>query len=342
MALGTGVVGANQNGPVVAPSGTPGEILTVAGPLSINAAAPVIDTTLGDLFTAKAYDLMAYPSLRPELIFDQFATVKSVNSTHRGGSIRFSFVDDIAEQTTPLLENLDVDAVSLGGRGLSVGMREYGVVVGRTNLLVGTSMIPLDPILAERVGYNAGISMDALGRIALDATTITYDDATVGNVASIGNALADYLTATMLRNAVATMKAANVRPFAGGLYVAVISPTQAQHLMSDTNWRSQIVFDDGKAGNSVFTGSIGVFEGCRVIVNNHIGAQGKGYVLGAEALAKAFSSAPGFGPNPHVVPSPVVDGLRRFARVGWKHLVGYSLFRAEAVIHLATLGTLKP
>jgi len=52
---------------------------------------------------------MVYPALRPELIFDQFATVRATNTTHRGGSVRFSFVDDIAEQTSPLLENIDVD-----------------------------------------------------------------------------------------------------------------------------------------------------------------------------------------------------------------------------------------
>ena len=74
MPAGTGTPGANQNGPATAPMYSPGEIVTAAGPLSINAPAPIVDVTLGSQFVTKAYDLAVYPALRPELIFDQFAT----------------------------------------------------------------------------------------------------------------------------------------------------------------------------------------------------------------------------------------------------------------------------
>ena len=111
MANGTGTAGSNQNGSVYGPAHTPGELITAAGPLSNNAANPEIDITVGSQFVTKAYDLAVYPALRPQLVFDQFATVKASRLTHRGGSVRFSFVEDIADQTTPLLENLDVDSV---------------------------------------------------------------------------------------------------------------------------------------------------------------------------------------------------------------------------------------
>ena len=316
MAAGTGTPGANQNGALAAPFGSPGEVLTAAGPLSINAPAPAVDITLGSQFVTKAYDLAVYPSLRPELIFDQFATVKGENVTHRGGSVRFSFVDDIAEQTTPLLENIDVDAATLNSRALSVPMREYGVAVTNTALIRGTSMVPIDPIAAERVGYNAGKSIDTLARLALDQTSVTYDDSSTAAIEELGTGAA-YLDAYLLRDAVAILQDKNVRPFAGGDYVAVISPYQAQHLKSDPNWRSQIVFQDGQGGNSVFNGQLGTFEGVKIVVNNHLTARGKGYFMGAEAFAKAYSSAPGFGANPQTVVAPVVDKLRRFASIGW-------------------------
>lgn len=344
MPAGTGTAGSNQNGPVAAPSYSPGEIVTAAGPLSINAPAPVVDITLGSQFVTKAYDLAVYPALRPELIFDQFATVRATNTTHRGGSVRFSFVDDIAEQTTPLLENLDVDSVTLTSKALTVSMREYGTAVTNTALIRGTSMISLDPLIAERVGYNAGLSIDTLCRTALDATTITYDDGSTASVGSIGNTAAPLDGAT-LREGVALLRAANVRPLRGGNYVAVISPYQAQQIMSestDTGWRWMVGYAGGQgtAGNSVFMGEVGTYEGVRIVVNNHLTTQGKGYLLGAEGLAKAFSTAPGFGANPKTVVSPVVDKLRRFASVGWYHLVGYSIFRAEAVLHINTQATL--
>ena len=343
MPAGTGTAGANQNGPATAPMYSPGEIVTAAGPLSINAPAPVVDITLGSQFVTKAYDLAIYPALRPELIFDQFATVRASNTTHRGGSVRFSFVDDLAEQTTPLLENLDVDSITMASKALTVSMREYGTAVTNTALIRGTSMISLDPLIAERVGYNAGISIDTLARVALDVTSITYDDASTATVGSIGDGSAN-LSGVMLRQGVARLRAANVRPMRGGNYVAVISPYQAQQLMSestDTGFRWMVGYNgDNTAGNSIFMGEVGTYEGVRLIVNNHLTSQGQGYLMGAEALAKAYSTAPGFGPNPKTVVAPVVDKLRRFASVGWYHLVGYSVFRADALLHIRTSSSL--
>ena len=343
MPAGTGTPGSNQNGPATSPMYSPGEIVTAAGPLSINAPAPVVDITLGSQFVTKAYDLAVYPALRPELIFDQFATVRATNTTHRGGSVRFSFVDDIAEQTTPLLENIDVDSVTLSSKALTVTMREYGTAVTNTALIRGTSMIAMDPLIAERVGYNAGLSIDTLARTALDATSITYDDATTATVGSVGATNAP-LTGDVLREGVARLRAANVRPLRGGNYVAVISPYQHQQLASettDTGFRWMVGYAGGAAaGNSIWNGEVGTYEGVRLVVNNHLTNQGQGYLMGAEALAKAFSTAPGFGPNPKTVVSPVVDKLRRFASVGWYHLVGYSVFRAEALLHIKTQATL--
>ena len=77
-------------------------------------------------------------------------------------------------------------------------------------------------------------------------------------------------------------------------------------------------------------------------MNNNLGASNIAYLMGAEALAKVHSNAPGFGPNPATVVSPVVDKLRRFASIGWYHLVGYSVFRPEALIRIETAATLRP
>jgi N4-gp56 family major capsid protein len=223
-------------------------------------------------------------------------------------------------------------------------MDEYGTAVTTTALLRGTSMIPIDPLVAERVGYNAGISVDTLARQALDVASITYDDSSTATISQIGSS-SDYLNSYLLQEAVASLQANNVRPVRGGQYVCVVSPYQAQHLKSDTTdtgWRYTVARNEGGAGNSIFMGEIGTYEGVRIIVNNHLTDNGMAYVMGAEALAKVYSDAPGFGPNPRVVVSPVVDRLRRFASIGWYHLVGYSVFRAEALVRIETESGLQP
>jgi hypothetical protein len=127
--------------------------------------------------------------------------------------------------------------------------------------------------------------------------------------------------------------------------VLVVSPKQAQHLKAEnTNqgWRYVTSRNEGMGGNSIYMGEIGTYEGVRIVVNNNLGASTTGYLMGAEALAKVFSNAPGFGPNPRTVVSPVVDKLKRFASIGWYHLVGYSVFRPEALVRVKTTGNLKP
>jgi len=304
------------------PAYTPGATLigTQAG------SDPTMDGSVGANLVTKAYELAAWGTLRPELIFDQFATVRATRQSHRGASVQFSFVDDLAEATTPLAENLDVDSAAIASTTIEVGMSEYGNAVTTTALLRGTSMIPFDPIAAERVGYNAGASIDTLCRTALDAATNT-----VGGAAGA-------MGSDLLRTGVYEMKAANVRPFSGGSYVAVISPKQEAALKAEADaagWRWVVGTNPG-GGNSIYMGEVGMYEGVRIVVNNHLTDEDTGYLLGAEGLAKAFSSAPGFGPTPRVVVSPVVDKLRRFASIGWHHLVGYKVFREEAVRIIST------
>lgn len=323
---GTGTPGTNQDGPVPAPVYSPGEVVTAAGPLTINAPAPQVDISVGTNLVTKAYELLAYGALRPEVIFDQFATVRATRQSHRGASVQFTFIDDIPEAVTPLLENIDVDSASMDSTTVEVPMLEYGNAVTTTALLRGTSMIPVDPAAAERVGWNAGVSIDTLARTALDQATNTVG----GGAGAMGSDL--------LRTGVYEMKAANVRPFSGGNYVAVISPKQESALKAEADaagWR-WVVGNNPGGGNSIYMGEVGTYEGVRIIVNNHLTDEDTGYLMGQEALAKAFSSAPGFGPNPRVVVSPVVDKLRRFASVGWHHLCGYKIFREEAVRKLET------
>lgn len=345
MATGTGTPGSNQNGVVPTPFGSPGEIVTVAGNLNINASIPVVDTSWRDTMVTTAYDLTVYNALRPSLIFDQFAQVKATALTHNGASQRFSFVDDLADATTPLLENIDIDAVALSAKSLTLPMREYGNAVTRTALVRAHSMVPFDPIAAERVAWNAAKSMDKLAQNALSASVVTYDDSSTASIQTIGSSTS-YLNSLLLQQGVLAFQDAHVRPFGGlgGNFVLVCSPVQAQHLKydtSDTGWRYSVNRNEGMGGNSVFNGEIGMYEGVRIVVNDNLADKSVAFLLGEECLAKVFSTGPGFGPQPKTVIAPVVDKLRRFASVGWFHLVGYSAFRAEAIVKIKTSASAK-
>lgn len=344
---GTGTAGSNQNGTGLY---YPSEVVTAAGPLTINAATPNVDIDAGLMFVQRAYDLAVRNALRDQLIFDQFATERPTRLTHNGTPVRFFFTDDIPEQTTPLLENLDVDSVSFSGKTLDVTMREYGTAVTRTNLLRGTSMVAVDPQIADKVGYNAGRSIDTLARTALLQSSVAYGTPAggtlTGTIATIAKAATGtfFLNSDVLQMGVATLQSENVRPFMGGTYVLVAGPKTVQHLKNEKDtggWRYVTARNNGSDGNDIYMGTVGEYEGVTIVQNNRMPA-GKAVLMGAEALAKAHSNGAGYGAGPSTVVSPVVDKLRRFASVGWLHLVGYSIFRGEAIVNITVDDAYRP
>lgn len=296
-------------------------------------------TTMNDVVTT-AYDLMSYGPLRSEAAYDQFATVRSTNQSHNGATVQFTFTDDLAAATTPLSESTDLTAVALSSTPLTVTLVEQGNTVTTTAKLRGTSFIPVDPLAAERVGFNAGLSVDILARTQLVAGTNAQN-----NDISGGAGAAAYLGSDELRDASAALKNADVRPFEGGLYAAIISANQEYDLRAESDaagWRNWQA-NNSSAPDGIMVGQVTVYEGFRIIVTSRVPTSGTGaattykaLALGNECLAKATSRAPGFGDNPQIVIAEPIDSLKRLNRIGWYHLVGYARFREESIVRITT------
>lgn len=356
-AAGTGTPGANQNGPTSTPPGSPGEVLMVGQGLALNAPAPKVDIDLQLLYVQRAFDLATRAPLRSKLIFDQFASVRPTRLTQNGAPVRMFFGEDIPEDTagpdggpTPLLENIDVDSVAFSGRAVDLIAREYGRTVSRTRLLNARAMVNVDPMIADRVGFDAGRAVDTLSRIALLKTSVNYvlpDGSTkVGSVGTIPAAGAGdtWLGTTSLQVAIAMLETANVMPFRGEQYVLLTSPTGAQHLKNERDtggFRYVTARNEGEAGNSIYRGTVGMIEGADVVVSTRMPA-GKSLLIGKDALAKVYSTSEGYGQNPQSIASPVTDKLRRFMHWGWLHYVGYSLFDCRSVVQISHATKFRP
>ena len=109
-----------------------------------------------------AFEKLAYFALRPELYFDRFAEVEATNATNPGATHTFTIFQDLAVASTELSEITDVTPVALSDSQVSVTMKEYGNAVVTTAKLRATSFIDVDPVAANAVGYNAGISIDSV------------------------------------------------------------------------------------------------------------------------------------------------------------------------------------
>ena len=294
-----------------------------------------------------AFEKLAYFALRDEMYFDQFADVQATNATNPGATVTFTIFQDMAAATTPLGEAEDVTPVALSDSQVSVTLEEYGNATVTTAKLRATSFLPVDPVAANAVGYNAGLSIDTIARNAVAAgTNVIY--ATGGAVDPTSRATInsdDVLAANDVRRVVAQLRKANV-PTIGGSYVGMIHPDVSYDFRSATDaaaWRTPANYVNPQG---IYNGEIGMFEGVRFIeapraplfanASDNSGSAGTidvygTLIMGRQALAKGISLGGEYGAQPTVVYGTVTDILKRFRPVGWKHFVGYGVFRQEAL-----------
>ncbi len=294
-----------------------------------------------------AYDRMAYFALRSELLFDQAADVQASNQTMPGSSVIFTIFSELAVASTPLTETSDVDPVAMADSNVTVSLTEYGNTINTTAKLRGTAFLDVDAAAANLIGYNAGNSMDTVVREVLaGGTNVVYGGGGSSDETSRTAIEAeDIIEANDIRKVTAALRGANVSPWSG-YYIGFIHPDVSYDLRRETgnaSWNAPHVNMDTA---NIYTGEIGTFESVRFIetprtkvrANASDGAGAAGnidvydtYIMGRQALAKAYSFVDGNGPVPSVRRGPVVDSLMRFNPIGWYWLGGYGRFREASL-----------
>lgn len=295
-----------------------------------------------------AYDKYLYFALRPQLYFDQVASVKPTDGTDQGSSVKFTIYDDLAVASTALTESADVDAVAMADSQVTVTPGEYGNAVLTTAKIRGTSFANVDRDAVNIVGFNAGVSLDTLARDVLKGgSNVRY--ATAGTTdPDARNKIEpeDIIAAANVRRARVDLVSANVMDI-GGAYVGFIHPDVAYDLRSETGaaaWRDPHTYSQP---NEIWTGEVGQFEGVRFIETPRapvFADAGSSTTLtdvyatifvGQQALAKAYSRTES-GPFPKVVIGPVTDKLKRFHPIGWYWFGQYARFREASIRRLET------
>lgn len=297
-----------------------------------------------------AYDRYAYFALRPELHYDNAADVMPTRQSMPGSSVIFTKISDLAVASTALNESVDVDSVALADANVTVTLAEYGNAVITTAKLRGTSYIDVDPVVANVLGFNAGRSIDSVAQgVVQGGSNVRY----AGQATSRNTVIpTDKLTAANARRALAELRGANVAPTRGNLYTAFIHPDVAYDLKGETGeagWLAPHVYSEP---GGIWASSMGSFNGFEWIETPRapvFADAGSSTTLtdvyatlfmGRQAIAKGYSIADGNGSNPRIMPSPVVDHLRRFTGMGWYHLVGYARFREEALRRVESSSTI--
>jgi N4-gp56 family major capsid protein len=295
-----------------------------------------------------AYDRAYWYALRPALHFDRCAEVQPTNQTHPGSSVVFNVSNDHAVSTTPLTELTDPAATAASDSIVTVTLDEYGRSESVSSKLRGTAYLSEMLRASNRLGYNAGVTIDTLARDVLVAGTQVDFSGAATSRATVD--AAHVLTADEVRVARTKMVDGNVQPY-GQYYKAFIAALVAYDLRKETGaaaWRDPHVHS-GNRTDDIWNGSIGPFEGFDFIETSRLSAASLGAAwqdagvgnvdayptifLGHEALAKVFPivGEENFGAQPHLGLSPVTDSMRRFQGAYWYWLGGYGRFRETSL-----------
>jgi N4-gp56 family major capsid protein len=321
------------------------------------------ETTTTDLDTlvTTTHHVEPFYALRPQLIWDELAEMDHQPATHNGNTHNWNFYADMAAATTPLNEVTDVTPTTLSDTQRQVSVSEYGAAILATGLLRAVAYMQVNPIVWEIIGYNGGISVDTIARNRLESAAATlnggvsnvvYSDA--GLVASgteaARNRIAttDRISANIIRYVTAKLRGTHVRPY-GATYRGVIHPDAAYDLYAaapNNNWVDPHIYVDTGA---IYTNVVGTFGGVTWMesaraslfadAGNGAGAAGTidvygTYICGREAFGKMWTSMDDYGEQPVFVQRVRTDNLMRHNVVGWKHLVGYAVFRTEPIYRI--------
>jgi N4-gp56 family major capsid protein len=292
-----------------------------------------------------AYEILAYMALRPQLYVDAFADVKPTNQSMPGSAVIFNITSDLSVASTTINESNDVTPVQVGDSQVTVTLAEYGNAVVTTAKLRGTSYLPVDPVVANVIGFNAGLSLDTIARQTLqNGSNVRYGAPGQANTA-VSRATViptNTLAAAGIRRAYTDLLAANVAMI-GGYYVCYAHPHTTYDLRAETGaaaWRDPHTYSQPA---EIWNGEVGEFEGFRFVVSSQaplFADSGSSTTLtdvygvlcfGRQAMAKAWSITDGNGPMPQIILGPVTDTLRRFVPIGWYWLGGYARFREAAI-----------
>lgn len=309
------------------------------------------DSTLWTDLVETAYDRQIAYALRAMPQWRQVIDKHPAQQAMPGDVVVLTIHKEFANlATTPLSESVDPDSVApQAPRRIPVTLNEYGNVAISTlrlNTLSFSNPKP-DASLAELMGRNRIDTMDSLVRTVVDGSTnVLYVNAgvmktTTGSIDSI--VATDKLLRDPATAAVKLLQRANTMPKASGLYVAMIDPDVAFDLQGEnsaTAWTAPHTYGGDTA--AIYSGSIGDFQGARYVQTTRIthttnAGSVKVYnttYLAREAVVEANAI------EPHTVLGPQTDSLRRFQPIGWYGLLGWSIYRPEAIVKVQTSSSL--
>jgi N4-gp56 family major capsid protein len=311
-----------------------------------------------DNLVETAYDRAVEYALRDEPTWRAVVDTKPTHQAMPGDVVTMSFIQDMALATTPLNELTDVTPPGqLPPSRVNITLNEYGNADNHTERLRQLAFVNPDPEIAEVIGRNQVDSLDAVIRSIVDpANYVLYRNggnlvsSATGNITANNNAIAagDIATAKAVTAAVALLRRRKVRPRLGQMFMALAHPDVIFDLMTEAPSANAWILPHAYQDTAqIYSGEVGTYQGARYISTTRITSANNSvplkvyltYFIGKQAIAEAVGGN-GLG-EPKTVVGLQTDLLKRFYPIGWKSLLGWAIYRQEAIQILRLTSSLQ-
>lgn len=302
-----------------------------------------VSTSTQSNLVAAAVDRYVRAALRHTPMLRHLADTRPVQVDKPGSSVALYTYSDLAPATTPLSELTDPDAVAIGNpTATTITLNEYGLATISSVRVRNFAFSDIDKNQADQVAYNMRDSLDVLVRDIVSAgTNVRYSG---GATSTVTVTQQKTLASADARYCVAKLRGNAAQGKVGELYGAYVHPDVAHDLKAESgsgSWREAHV---SAAPDLIWPNMIGVYEGAFWVESARMksaqdGGDGsdaganadvvyRSIICGAEALAEAVAI------EPHVEIGIVPDKLNRFHPMGWYGLLGWSIFRQNALYRI--------
>lgn len=214
-----------------------------------------------------------------------------------GRTIQFFRYTNLAANTTVKAEGTVGTSLGIQSKTVSATVSQYTNFITVSDLLKDTAIDPIVQGAAELLGYQAGLSVDTITRVVIDAEQASTDLPL----------LSTYLRAQDFRNARHQLQAKDVQPDDDGYFQAIAHPYTTFDLVNDpaANGLADIYkyTNPEKAGliRNEDRGVIGIVGNCRVRESTNVAAiagspnKWRTYIFGKGAVGCV--DLEGRGPN---------------------------------------------
>lgn len=307
-------------------------------------------SSLGVNLVQDGYDKAVEFELRSQPLFRGFADKRVRELTNPGETIVLNIYNDFTESTpSALSETTDPDSVAVPSTStVSVTVEELGETVIPTLKLRTLSFADIDPAVTNILARSQATGLDNKVQNVLrtKGTNVLYSNA--GDIDATGptNTLtsADVLKSAIPAGVVAKMRSDNVVERMGDTFVGLIHPFVAHDLKRESGEIGWNYPHATNATNNLWMARVGVFGGVSYIETPRCYSATDGassaevfrtYYLGAQALAEVVAI------EPHTVIGLAVDPMMRKRPLSWYGMLGWNVFRQEALWRVETGSSLS-